>query len=137
LSRSWIFAVAASSKGISRANVWRPDQVADADWSRANGGLYKPAESYDGISEGFWRNDELPDFNQYAVPFVEVVRRPRSFIIRSAGAAIRRIGRTLMWRSAKTTRKASWWRFMRQNTAKGHARIWGQPQIAREPVDGL
>ncbi|MEW2014324.1 MULTISPECIES: hypothetical protein [Microbacterium] len=112
-------------------------EVDEADWTRANGGLYKPAESYDGISEGAWRNDELPELNQYADPFVEVVRRPRGFVIRSAGVAVRRVGRALMWRSAKTMLKASWWRFMRQNTPKGHARIWGQPQIVREPVDGM
>lgn len=112
-------------------------KVADAHWTRANGGMYKRASPYWGESPGAWRNDDLPDHNQYADPFVEVVRRPRNPVARWFGAVVRRVVRKIMWRHLKLIYTTSWWRFVRQEAPKGHARIWDQPQIVWAPVEGL
>ncbi len=109
----------------------------DAYWTRANGGMYKRAASYWGDSPGAWRNDELLDHHQYADPFVEVVRRPRNRIARWAAAVIKRVVRRVMWRNPRLISASSWWRFVRREAPRGHARIWGKPQIIGAPEGGL
>ncbi len=109
----------------------------EAEWTRANWGLYRRASSYYGDSLGAWRNDELPNHFQYADPFVMVVRRPQNRIVRSARAAARTVARKLTSRSAWLLVRSSWWRFARHGAPKGHARVWGEPQVIWEPIEQL
>lgn len=111
--------------------------VENADWTRVNGGLFKRASASDSASSGAWRDDELPDHNQYADPFVEIVRRPRNVLVRLVLSRLKWGMRKLMWRTGTLILQGAWWRLVRQDAPRGHARVWGEPQIIWAPTEGL
>ncbi|WP_413353779.1 hypothetical protein [Microbacterium sp. 1P06AB] len=104
-------------------------RLKDAHWDWANGGLFRrPASSYD-PPIGEWRDDGLPHHDQYAAPFVEIVRRPRNLLL-TLPLALARGFSTKVFRSA-------WNPHTRLNAPKGHCRIWAKPVVIGSPFEGI
>lgn len=108
--------------------------VADAHWEWSNPGLFRRPRGRRADREywkevGAWRSDELPDHEQYAIPFVEIVRRPAPLLVRF----VRRFMQPLVRQF-----DLQGWRALSRNAGpKGHARRWGKPAVIHAPFEGL